>query len=255
VTLARSGADPKEKPKTHDSLVHDGEVIEYTVVRSGRRRKTLSLTLDKDGRVVVAVPLRASKAQIQDFVTRSGPWVIRKRAALAVTPPPPRLESGASMLLLGEPVLVDIVEVDGTLALAKLEGGRFRVTMPGMVMNEAREQTLRLLLSRWYRRYATIRLTQDTRRWAEVMQVEPMNVRVRDQRRRWGSCSSKGNINFNFRLVMMPPDIIDYVVVHELAHMRVPNHSRAFWDEVARFVPDYAERRARLNQLGPTLAI
>jgi hypothetical protein len=78
---------------------------------------------------------------------------------------------------------------------------------------------------------------------------------IRNQRRRWGSCSADGTLRFNWRLVMAPPAIIEYVVVHELAHLRVPNHSPAFWAEVARFIPDYKARRTALRQLGPSLSL
>jgi predicted metal-dependent hydrolase len=282
--LVEPGRDP-----AHDSVVHDGRAIEYAVVRSKRRRKTLSLSLDKDGQVVVAVPVRASRTQIREFVTRSIPWILRKRAALAAAPPPQRLASGASLLYLGQEVLIEIAEAAGPRGEVRLEGKCLRVSLPrgaaraedygappyppnppppggreptptsssleAAVTDEVRQETVRLALARWFRLQAARRLAEDTARWAAVMGVAPADVRVRDQRRRWGSCGTNGTIRFNFRLVMAPPDLIDYVVVHELAHLRVPNHSRVFWDEVARFMPDYAERRARLNKLGPRLTI
>jgi predicted metal-dependent hydrolase len=280
-----------------DSLVHDGVLVEYVVVRSQRRRRTLSLTLDRDGQVIVAVPMRASRAYIREFVVRSVPWIARKRAALAAAAPPQRLVSGASLLLLGREVLLEVVEATGARGSVSLEGECLRVSLPASTVDggapplpnpphpgerghtaaargfiqhgptsppggrgvtptpSSKEEAVRLALTRWYRQQAAERLAEDTARWAAIMEVQPTDVRVRDQKRRWGSCGSNGAIRFNFRLVMAPPELIDYVIVHELAHLRVPNHSKDFWDEVARFVPDYADRRARLNQLSPRLVI
>lgn len=94
---------------------------------------------------------------------------------------------------------------------------------------------------------AAERLGERVRLYAERMQVSYGKISVKDQKTRWGSCSSLGNLNFNWRLVLMPEEILDYVVVHELAHRKEMNHSRAFWAEVERILPDYKERRKWLR--------
>ena len=86
--------------------------------------------------------------------------------------------------------------------------------------------------------------------FAKVIGVTYGKITVRNQKTRWGSCSSKGNLNFNWKLVLMPPEILDYVVVHELAHRKEMNHSPLFWKEVAAVLPDYRERRAWLREHG-----
>lgn len=85
--------------------------------------------------------------------------------------------------------------------------------------------------------------------YAEQMQVTYGRVTIRNQKTRWGSCSSKGNLNFNYRLAFLQPELLDYVVVHELAHRRHMNHSEQFWQEVARYCPDYRSCRKRLKQV------
>ncbi len=84
--------------------------------------------------------------------------------------------------------------------------------------------------------------------YAKKMGISYGRITIREQKTRWGSCSSKGNLNFNWKLTLMPPDILDYVVVHELAHRREMNHSRAFWKIVEQMLPDYKERRKRLRE-------
>ena len=86
--------------------------------------------------------------------------------------------------------------------------------------------------------------------YAPLMGVSYGTITIREQKTRWGSCSAKGNLNFNWKLVLMPPEILDYVVVHELAHRLQMNHSAAFWAEVGKILPDYRERRQWLKENG-----
>lgn len=93
-------------------------------------------------------------------------------------------------------------------------------------------------------------VTQRVAHYAELMGVAYGRISMRNQKTRWGSCSSDGNLNFNCRLLFVPQELVDYVVVHELAHRRHMDHSPAFWQEVERYLPDYRERRAKLRQYG-----
>lgn len=100
------------------------------------------------------------------------------------------------------------------------------------------------------RRDARARIIDRVQFWATEMAIVPKRVAVKDQRSRWGSASSLGNVNFNWRIAFMPDDIFDYVVVHELAHLQEMNHSPAFWAIVARYSPRYREHRRFLRRLG-----
>lgn len=111
--------------------------------------------------------------------------------------------------------------------------------------SEADEQRARLL--------ARHVLTQKTKDYAALMQVTYGKLTIRDQKTRWGSCSSKGNLNFNWRLILAPEAVLDYVVVHELAHRLEMNHSPAFWKIVEQVLPDYQERRRWLKEHGEEL--
>ena len=93
-------------------------------------------------------------------------------------------------------------------------------------------------------------LAQRTAYFARQIGVTYGRITVRDQKTRWGSCSQTGNLNFNFRLILAPPEVLDYVVVHELCHRRQMNHSAQFWQEVAQVLPDYRKRKAWLTETG-----
>lgn len=96
---------------------------------------------------------------------------------------------------------------------------------------------------------ARVRIHERLRHWSEVYALSYGRVAIRDQRTRWGSCSTKRNLNFNYKLVFLPEALIDYVIVHELCHLIEFNHSAAFWDHVARALPDYRERKKMLAMI------
>ena len=123
--------------------------------------------------------------------------------------------------------------------------------MPDALPVDQRSEKSRAALERWYRNEAKRLLPELVARWqGRVGRKKPSFVQVRSQRRRWGSCSSDGSIRLNWRIIMAEPALIDYVVVHELAHLAVMDHSPRYWKRVERALPDYRARRKRLNEVG-----
>ena len=104
------------------------------------------------------------------------------------------------------------------------------------------------LLSKTDRMKIQLKIGKRVRHYCETMGVTVGYVAVKNQKTRWGSCSAKGNVNFNYQLAFLPEELLDYVVIHELAHRRHMDHSRAFWAEVEKYCPDYRERRAALKE-------
>ena len=139
------------------------------------------------------------------------------------------------------------------------------VTMPTALPEEERREQAYVALVAWYKARAAEFLADSVARWLPVMgrgrppRPERINrhprVLVREQRARWGSCSADGTLRFSWRLAMVEPDLIDSVVVHELAHLEVMNHSPAFWDVVLRAMPDARQRRKRLDEAGRRLPL
>ena len=123
-----------------------------------------------------------------------------------------------------------------------------------MAMNGTRR--IRRAIVRWYRVRAGVRLPAGVKRWwSRLGRGEEPRVLIRDQRQRWASCSPDGTLRFNWRAMMLEPALIEYVVVHELAHLTVKSHSPEFWGLVSSALPDAQERRRRLREVGRTLPL
>ena len=156
------------------------------------------------------------------------------------------LENGDSLFYLGEKRTLTVIREDRTRAKVKCLMGRLIMWVP----YEADYSYKKEQLEKWYRREAGEVFHAKALEYAAVLHVDFKDIRVKDQKSRWGSCSSKGNLNFNYRLAYMPPAILDYVVVHELAHLRHMDHSKEFWALVGVYLPDYKERRKWLKEHG-----
>lgn len=239
----------------HGTVERDGVVVAYRVVRSARRRRTIELTLEPDG-VRVAAPLRTPGAEIAAFVRDRIPWIRKHRQRSAQSPRRERLSyvSGESLPYLGRWLPIDVIP-GGRRVRIDIDLLGLRLTVPGRYEDDVRKHAVEDALRDWYRRHASEEIKHRVEAWARLAGYAPRRVLVRDQRRRWGSCSPDGTLRFNWRLIMLPARLLDYVVVHELAHLVRPHHRPSFWAEVERLIPDYAERRAELRDTGAALPL
>lgn len=233
------------------SIEYDGKRIDYTIVRSARRKKTLEITLDPKIGVLVRSPARTSRKEIARLVHRRAGWILRRSAEASEPPSARRFTDGETMLYLGsEYPIVNARSLDNSLTV-NLVDGAFHISAPGHIGEEERIAASREALERWYRQEAERLLPDMVANWqSKVSRHKPSRVLIRSQRKRWGSCSADGSIRLNWRVVMAEPALIDYLVVHELAHLEVMDHSPRYWAHVERVLPDYRARRKRLNEVG-----
>ena len=223
--------------------------LSIEVVRT-KRRKTASIKVI-DGSVQAIVPDQLSDGRVQDLIQKRTPW-IRKRLreqSQIITPKPKEYVSGESFTYLGRNYRLKVSR--GTDREVKLKGGYLEVSLP----KKPKDGDIRTALIEWYEQHALERLTQKTNRYAGIMGVTPSSISVRDYKARWGSCSSKGEISYNWRIIIAPHHIVDYVVVHELCHLKHPNHSPAYWKSVNREFSDYQVCRRWLKEHGTELVI
>ena len=230
--------------------------IPYRLRRS-RCALRLRVTVRPDGVEVVA-PVRASVAEIREFVVRHRDWVARKVSALRRTlddhPGPARLAAGGRILLRGAPVDLRIASGAGArIALDWRDG--IEVRLPEQLSGDEREAAVEAALRHWLKQEAR----RDAERWALCHGPRhgllPQALRVKEQKRLWGSCSSRGTVNLNWRLILAPEAVFEYVVVHELCHLRVRNHQREFWRLVGEVLPGFEAQRRWLRANGHLLSL
>lgn len=219
----------------------------YTIIRS--RRKTYSIEIHPGGQVVVRAPQRATHLQIDVLLREKAGWIDKKLAqqkAAHFDLQPKKYIEGEQFDYLGESYSLKFI----AQAARPLE---FRDSH--FYLRRKDQPRAAQVFEAWYRNQARATVTQRVQYFAGLHGFVFRGIRISGARTRWGSCSSRGGLNFTWRLIQAPLPIIDYVVVHELAHLKVPNHSRAFWELVKNLLPDFAERRAWLKAHGRRLSV
>lgn len=230
--------------------------IAYRVVRSPKRHKTIEVTIDGPGDVVVAAPVDTPADRLAATVRRRAPWIVKHDGAAPVgAPPDRRFVSGESLPYLGRSVRLTVHPVDALEVAVRFHHWQFDVDVPRALKGEERQARVRAAFQAWYRERAAVKLPPRVDRLARLLGVRPKAILVRDQRVRWASCAPDGTLRFNWRAIMAPPAALDYVVAHELAHLKVRAHGPEYWAIVAQAIPDYRTRRERLREIGALLSI
>ena len=219
--------------------------VRLWLVRNRRARRYV-LRLRPDGAARVTIPRGGSAAEAKRFAERNAAWLEKQLLRQATRPRGPQAwMAGTEILLRGERVL--LVAGDGE------QGGVVRFGSEWVRVPEAAGD-LRPAVERHLRQLAARELPVRVWELAALHQSPVRRVTVRNQRSRWGSCSRRGTISLNWRLVQTPPSVRDYLVLHELAHLKEMNHSRRFWREVERLCPGFCEAERWLKQHSSLLA-
>ena len=246
----RARVAPAVEPCT---IVIEGEALAYEVHRSKQRRKTLSISIDPARGVRVLAPARTSKATIEALITERAAWLLSKVAEQEQAPAPRQFVSGEVLPFRGKDLPLTVSGWIEEFIRVELTPGGFRLSVPANLPQSERQGMVRFALLRWYRAQAEDVFGDAVRKSAAAMGLTPQSVLVRDQRHRWGSCSFDGVIRLNWRLILADEATLEYVVVHELAHLVQRNHSRDFWALVEQYLPDCRERRAELREASSRL--
>ncbi len=251
----------------------EGQDLPFKLVRVARR-KNVHVFVDDDGNLSVRAPWRFSLKLAHAAIAEHRRWVAKSlRAATESRRRRPRLVSGSELTLLDERLKLKI-RIDAQLPLLPDSNPRTRARrrsrdslrqQDGFVYRDRGRLCVELhslkpavlpgLLEAWFRQRAEEKLPARLDEIARLLGVVPERIQIRAQKYRWGSCSSTGHISLNWRLVLLPLELADYVLVHELCHLRHMDHSRDFWRLVASLIPDYRDRRERIARLQPRLAL
>lgn len=229
--------------------------IPYTIRRSNRRT-TVALTIEDSRKLVVTAPEGVAIDDLNAIVRRKAPWVVERIKRRSDAPPPPCSErefvDGETVLYLGRQYRLKVVEsAEGSGS--RIWAGWYQVTIPPGLKGEKRRQAVRRGLLGSLKEHADLYLPQRLAEVCRRLGLEKPSAIVREQKKRWGSCDARGVLRINWRIVQAPIPCIEYVLVHELAHLRHRTHDDLFWRKLAGFMPAYEERRKQLREIGPRL--
>ena len=218
--------------------------IEYTLVKN--RRKTASIYIERDGKISVLVPEKLTNRQIEDLLENKRKWIYRNLAEwqdLNARRVQRVYVNGEGFLYLGRSYRLKLVsDLDEPLML---KDGYFCLRANNVSIPNADAA-----FKTFFREKGLVRIPPRVAYFKAKMDVEPRSIKVIELKHRWASCSSGGNLHFHWKCMMAPLTIIDYIVVHELAHLIYPNHTAAFWNQVDKVMPDYQERKDWLRDNG-----
>lgn len=208
-----------------------------------RKRKSMEFQIEEDGNIRVLAPYFISKDTIIQGLFKKKDWIIKKRKLLKSREDNLGNITDNRISVMGIEYPVDLIySKENKLVFSdeKLE-----------LYTETKNQSLiEGIVNKWLRKLAYEIVKERLDVYSSKMDLSYNKLHIKDQKTRWGSCSSLGNININYRIIKFPMEIIDYLVVHELAHLKYMNHSREFWNHVENWIPDYKNRRKVLKETG-----
>lgn len=242
--------------RARQTVVIGEAAVEYVLVQSSRRHRTVSMQLERDGQLVVRAPYGTPMYFIDSFVRARSRWIARRLAEHRAHPQQDVIEdllSGLDVTLpyrgVETPVVFDRDDV--RRAEAWMESRQIRVVAPP----DAEGLEVRGALVAWYKQRALYLIERRVEAWVDAVGRAPRRIQVRSQKTQWGSCGEDGTLRFNWQLAMVPPSLLEYVVVHELTHLRIRHHGASFWRRMAELMPNYETHRARLREFARRLPL
>ena len=226
---------------------YGNSTIQYSIIRS-KRRKTSQITVDKDN-VIVRTPKSKSLKEIQNIMRNKAQWVFRKQLEFQKIKPSIRkisYSAGSTLPYLGKNCLLDIKTAQKKNSI-KYKAKKFLVLIKG---NKASKKAIKKLYEDWLKIKAEKVFQSKIKKFSKKTQLVPKKIVIKNLKNRWGSATSKGVVNLNSHLLKAPNDIIDYIIIHELCHLKIKNHSFRYWNLVRKFVPKYEEKKAWLEKNG-----
>ena len=224
--------------------------IPYTLTRS--KRKTASIYIERDGEVSILVPRHLSDDEVEQLIERKLVWIYKNLAEwcdLNATKVERDFVNGEGFLYLGRSYRLKLVEEQAQPLI--LRNGYFCLRTDNNGKHVVPHETFK----DFYRQKGMQKITERVALYAPQMGVEPKGIKLMQLHHRWASCSNAGMLNFHWKCMMAPLTILDYIVVHELAHLIHPNHTEAFWNEVDKVLPDYLDRKQWLRANGAGMGL
>jgi len=226
------------------TLQLDGMRVPVLTGGSSRRAK---LTIERDGSLQLKAAPDVQKAELERFLASKRDWIYRKLAdkeALSAEPVTKELVDGEGFLYLGRSHQLRVVGTDDRRV--RLQKGR--LVLPRSVVGEGYEQIID-----WYRATGLAWLKPRAKDWSTRLRVDPQTVEIADLGNKWGSALPNGRVRIHWATMQLRPSLVEYVLAHELAHLREPHHGPAFWQVLSRAMPDFDQRKSALAQAGTSI--
>lgn len=228
------------------SIENEEKIIEFEVVY--RKRKTLSIQIDLESNIKVIAPIGVTDNKIKDIVKSKDKWINKKlieiqnmKRGLVER----NFEDGDILLYLGEKYSLRI-HIDKSLrSKYKIELTTNEIQV---YVSKYNKDLIKNILKLWYKQKTEEKAKERIKFYQRFFDEVPTKIKAKEQKRRWASCTSKRGILLNWRCIMASPDVFDYIIVHEMCHMKYMNHSKDFWDLVENIIPDYKLRKDYLRE-------
>lgn len=217
-------------------------------------RKSLEINIMPPNQVIIRAPKKITHQQIDDLILRKSKWIIKKldeMHSVLEQRQEVNFVDGETIMYLGEKYILSInqnmhlksVEID-------LKQDYISINAPS-----TQQAIIKQAVINWYKKQASKIIVERIAYYQPYINIKPNYIRIKEQKKRWGSCSSKHNLNFNWKIIMAPIEVVDYLVVHEMSHLEYMNHSKMFWYKVQSILPDYKARKKWLATNGLLLNI
>ena len=219
--------------------------IQYSLKRSRKRKKTISLQIGNNSELMIYAPYFTPVVEINRFVEEKQNWIdkaMRRQARLQVQHKEKAYVTGETFYYLGQTYPLESYFEPLENAGVIFWNNHFFLNCP------ANQEMRKHYFVSWYKKKARQYLSERVDFYSGMLKLESGGLRITSAERRWGSCSEDNHLAFSFRLIMAPPEVVDYVVVHELMHIREKNHSSKFWNKVVEVIPDYKTHRRWLRE-------
>lgn len=229
------------------SYTYGTKTIYFEVLFSNR--KTLSIEIVTPGVITVTAPNNTKEEDILNIIKKKSFWIIQKLyeiKSIQHEKKDKEYVNGESFLYLGRNYSLQII-IDESLSkpFTKLLRSKFYVYTPLKT-----DEMIKNSLKQWYKEKAEEKITERIKYYSSYFDEKPEIIKIKEQKKRWGSCTSKKELLFNWKCIMMPSTVLDYVIIHEMTHLIYMNHSKEFWNMIKKILPDYKERRLLLKNNG-----
>ena len=225
-------------------IEYSNRFIDFTVIK--RKRKTAEIRIEQTNEVVVIVPYGVSDDRIDEIVRKKGAWIIKKLTEvkdIKIAGVEKDICDGDNILYLGNLYRLKIIDNND------IKRDKVYISEKCIIVEIQYNDRAYEVIKNWYMKKAFEIFESRVLFYNDKIDIRPRTIKIKDQKSRWGSCTYNNDLLFNFRCIMLSPEQLDYIVVHEMCHMIEKNHGKGFWNLVELIMPDYKNHRQQLKKI------